>query len=460
MRKLPFLDRERELKRLKPARRRAGGMAVVYGRRRIGKTRLIREAVKDERNAVFFTADERETPLQIRALAASLAAAIPGFDEVEYPGWDALLDRLVRDHPRRFILVLDEFPHLVAQESALPSLLQTFVERDETRDVTLVLCGSSQRMMQGLVLDAGAPLYGRADQILRIGPLPPGHVARALGLRRPADAVAAWSVFGGVPRYWELARAFDGVEEAAATLVLDPQGPLHAEPRRLLLDDTRDVAQAASILTLVGRGAHRLSEIAGRLGKPATSMTRPVARLVELGVLRRETPFGTSPKASKRSLYKIDDPFLRFWFRLVEPNRSLLNAGDFPRVSREVLSGLPGVVSAAWEDLARMSVPRMKIAGKSWGAASRYWGPGSDRAPLEIDVVATSTDGEAILVGEASWGSGKGAAQKPASLSAKSARFPHAKGRKIVRALFLREKTRAPRDDRVLLPSDVMATLT
>jgi len=459
MKRLPFLDRERELKRLKPAPLMPGGFSVVYGRRRIGKTRLIQEAVKGSRNAVFFTGDERETPLQIRALASTVASVIPGFDAVEYPGWEPLFDRLVVDHPEDFVLVLDEFPCLAAQDRSLPSLLQKFIDGGKFEAITFIICGSSQRMMQGLVLDAKAPLFGRAEQILKIEALPPGFIGKALGLRSGADMVEAWTVVGGVPRYWELARSFRSVREAASSLILDPQGPLHDEPRRLLLDDTRDVAQAASILTLVGRGAHRLSEIAGRLCKPATSMTRPLSRLVELGILRRETPFGSSPKSSKKSLYKIDDPFLRFWFRLVEPNRSRLSAGVLENASRDILTGLGDLVSAAWEDLARMSVPRLRIAGKTWDVPSRYWGPGTDRKPLEIDVVASSTDGRALLIGEATWGNRKAVAKKAGELLNKSNRFPTGKKREIVNLLFSREKLPLTREIEILTPSEVMGSL-
>ncbi len=456
--RLPFFDRARELARLRIPPDGRGGFFVVYGRRRIGKTRLIKEAVKGAASTVFYTGDERETPLQIRALASALAGAIPKFDAVEYPGWGALLDRLAADHPAKFVLVLDEFPHLAAQDRSLPSLLQKFVDGEGFRGVTLIICGSSQRMMQGLALDAASPLFGRANQVLKIEALPPGCIGKALGLRSASDMVEAWAVFGGVPRYWELARGFRSAREAAVSLVLDPLGPLHDEPRRLLLDDTRDVVQAASILALVGRGAHRLSEIAGRLGKPATSLTRPIARLVDLGLLHRENPFGSPSKTSKKTLYGIRDPLMRFWFRMVEPNLARLDSGAFEKAGREVMGTLPALVSAAWEDLARMCVPKAEIGGRAWDAPSRYWGPGRDGSPLEIDAVARSMDGAAILVGAATWGDRKTAVKKAVELRGKASRFAGCEGKEPVLVMFSRERLSAEGIE-VLSPSDVMKVL-
>jgi hypothetical protein len=175
-----------------------------------------------------------------------------------------------------------------------------------------------------------------------------------------------------VPRYWELAAEFRDPGEAVRALVLDPRGVLHEEPTRLLLDDLRDSAQAASILGLVAQGCHRLAEISGRIGKPATSLTRPIHRLLDLELVRREIPFGSSPRDSKRSLYRIADPFLRFWFRYVEPARSRLEAGQVGAVAVEIARSFPHHVGGIWEDLARASVPRLPLHGRSWKPASRW----------------------------------------------------------------------------------------
>jgi hypothetical protein len=433
---LSFLDRGEELmrpRRLVAGRRR--GFGVLYGRRRCGKSRLLVEALPAGRS-VYYVADDRESPLQRAALATEIARLLPGFNRVTYPDWDALLSRVWEQAPAGTVLAIDEFPALVAVEPALPSLLQKRLDSSEAAAPHLLLAGSSQRMMQGLVLDRTAPLYGRAIEIVKVEPLPCGWLPKALRTAGDRDAIEAYAVWGGIPRYWELAADFPDRDTAIQTLVLSQLGVLYDEPARLLRDDLRDLAQAASVLTLIGQGCHRPSEIAGRLGKPATSLSRPLDRLLELGLVRRDQPFGASPRDSKRSLYRIGDPFLRFWFRFVEPNRSRLEARQGPAVLQEVRRQWSTHVASVWEDLVRASVPRAGYFNRSWGVARPWWGPGTDRGPLEVDIVAESTDGAALLVGEAEWSSKSDLQRLRTALQNKVARLPFVRGREVLTGIW------------------------
>lgn len=396
-----FLNREDEQKRLRRAMNAPGGtLAVIYGRRRCGKSTLLQHAISSQ--DVYYLADQKEPALQILDLAAEADKAVPLFSSVGYATWDALLLNLNDRLDRRISLCLDEFPYLVQLSPALPSILQKHLDRPGTKNLNLVLCGSSQRMMHGLVLDRTAPLYGRALKILKIEPLKAGWIRDALGLNGE-KAIEAYAVWGGVPRYWELASSFDGLEEAIRELVLHRNGVLHEEPMGLLLDEMRSAVQPYSLLSVVGQGCHRLSEIAGRLGKPATSLMRPLAQLVDLGYLRRETPFGENEKSTRRTLYKIADPFLLFHFRFLQPNKSQLEVGAVRAVAAKVSKQFSLHVSAVWEELARASVPLSGIGGYEWGQARRWWGTGNDGRPMEVHVVGESVDGRAVLVGEAKW---------------------------------------------------------
>lgn len=444
---LPFLDRDRELARLtRFARGGSGHLAVVYGRRRCGKSTLVQRIVGP--SDVYFLADERESGQQIGSLAEEIDRTLPSFAAARYPTWDAIFDSLEARGERR-VLVLDEFPYLVGVAPELPSVLQRRIDRGSL--LAFVLCGSSQRMMHGLVLDRSAPLFGRAEEILRITPLPAGFIGEALRLP-PIEAVESWSVWGGVPRYWELASAFSGWRDAARDLVLDRHGVLHDEPMGLLLDDLRSAAQASSILGLVAAGCHRLAEIAARLEKPAGALTRPVAQLVDLGYLRREVPFGEDERTSKRTLYRVDDPFLAFWYRFVLPVRSLLARGLVAPVEARLEQGFAAHVGAAWEQLARDAVPALPIAGTAWGPAARWWGPGG--AP-EFDLVAESLDGDAVLVGEVKWAARPDLDRWRAELAARAARAPFVRGRRVVCALW----TKHGIGPDVVGPGDVLAAL-
>ena len=429
---LPFLNRREELTRLRRlSTNRSRGLGVIYGRRRCGKSRLLLEALPAGRVA-YYVADDRESPLQRAALATELARLLPDFDRVTYPDWDALFARAWEQAPSGTVLAIDEFPALVAVAPELPSLLQKRIDSPTTPGPHLVLAGSSQRMMQGLVLDRSAPLYGRATEILKVEPLPCGWLQKALRLASDADAIEAFAVWGGIPRYWELAVEFPDREAAIQTLVLSPLGVLYDEPTRLLLDDLRDLTQATSILTLIGQGCHRVSEIAARLGKPATSLSRPMDRLLELGLIRRDMPFGASPRDSKRSLYRIGDPFLRFWFRFVEPNRSRLESRQVFAVMREIRAGWAAHVAEIWEELVRSSIPRTRYFNRTWGEARSWWGPGTDRTPCEVDIVAESTDGTAVLVGEVAWTKRPDRPRLEAEARRKAENLPFVRGRQLV----------------------------
>ncbi|MBI5485765.1 MAG: ATP-binding protein [Deltaproteobacteria bacterium] len=457
--KLAFLDRGAELARLRRLfARRAPSFAVLYGRRRLGKSRLLREALPSRR-AVYAVGDEREAATQRASLAREIGRLLPGFERVTYPEWDALLERWWAEAPDGAVLALDEFPALVAAAHELPSLLQKRIDR-AARPLHLVLAGSSQQMMQGLVLDRTAPLYGRADEILRLGPLPAGHIRRALRTDDPVRAVEDYAVWGGVPRYWELAADWRSRLAAVRELVLSPLGALHEEPARLLRDDLRDTAQAATLLGLLGQGCHRPSELAGRLGKPATSLSRPLQRLLELELARREVPCGASPRDSKRSSYCVADPFLRFWFRFVEPHLSLLGGGGMDAVVQAVERDFPAHAGGIWEELARGSVPGLRPGGLAWGAAARWWGPGLDRTPLEVDVVAESADGKTLLVGEARWTRAADVERLTAELRRKAGRLALAAGRRVVLGLWLRQPQRADADVTVYGPDDVLRALS
>jgi len=449
--RLPFLDRHEEIARLrKLVTSPEGSFGVLFGRRRCGKSRLLRE-VASSCPAVFFVGDDRDASLQRAALATEVSRVLDGFDRVAYPEWDALLGRWWSDAPPGSVLILDELPSLVARAPELPSVLQKYVDRGSGSGRHLLVAGSSQRMMQGLVLDRSAPLFGRAKEILKIRPLAAGWIREALSISDPAAAVEAFAHWGGVPRYWELAADHTDLASSVRALVLDPLGVLHEEPRGLLLDDMRDTTQAASILSLIGRGCHRVSEIAGRLGRPATSLGRPLGRLMEMELVEREVPFGAALRGSKRTRYRIADPFLGFWFRFVEPNHSRLEARLVDAVEQEIATGIRHHVAAVWEDLARRSVPFLDLGDESWGPASRWWGPGLDRKPLEVDLVAEAEDGGRLLVGEVKLAAPRHGRRLLRDLEEKVARLPFADGREVTPMLWLAS---APAD----LPREQLVT--
>lgn len=455
--KLSFLNRNTEIKKIHNAFKDKNSVFIVlYGRRRCGKSTLLQHISK--KSDIYFLADQSESPLQREALSHEIERIIPHFSDVHYPSWDALLRNLNNQVKKNSSLILDEFPYLVQRSPELPSALQRFFDLPMEKNFHLIICGSSQRMMQGMVLDATAPLYGRAKEIMRITPLAPGWISKALSLDA-TEAIKAYAILGGVPRYWELAQDFTNIEDALKYLILDKDGILHDEPMRLLLDDMRSAAQPYSILTLIGNGCHRLSEIAGRLGKPSNNLIRPLAMLMDLGYVRRELPFGESLKSTKRTLYKLSDPFLNFYFTFVLPNKSLLEMGLTEKVYKNLKGDIPKYISGIWEDLSRLSVPYLDINGIQWGPARRWWGSDKKNTPIELDIVAESMDGKYVLLGEAKWAEKINVSRLSAKLESYAARLPFVKGRKIVYAYWLKNVPEEKSPYHVFTASDVLKCL-
>jgi uncharacterized protein len=398
---MKFIDRNQEMQRLLQAvRGETAGLVVVWGRRRLGKSRLLTEWCA-RTHGIYWVADESAPAIQRKYLAETLNAALPGFADVTYPDWTAMLNRLSRDARQarwRGPLVLDEFPYLIGGAPELPSVLQKWVDREKREGgVLLALSGSSQRMMMDSVLRADAPLYGRADQLFKLEPLPPGYIKEAVGISDAQAQLDFYTCWGGVPRYWELAQPFgDRHRKALAGLVLSPLGVLHDEIDRLLRQEMPSAVPLRPMLDAIGLGAHRSSEIAGRLQTAATSLPRGLHQLQQLGYVQREVPYAENEKRSKKALYRLADPFLRLWFHVVAPHRGSLQAASEAARLNILDQSWAHLRAEAWEDLCRAALPRLGLFRREWHPAKRYWK--GDQG--EWDAVCASLDGERVILGE------------------------------------------------------------
>ncbi len=453
-----FVNRSKEIKRMNTALQQKNAvLIVIYGRRRCGKSTLLKKVIHE--NDIFFAADLREKSLQIEAFAKSVERLVPGFSKLRYPDWDALFHNLQNTLNEKITICIDEFPYLVKNAPELPSLLQNIIDNKINDKYNLILCGSSQQMMQNITLNSSSPLYGRCNEMLNVKPMLLGWYNEYFGTNA-IETIEGYSVFGGVPRYWELQKNHHSLADSIKYNLLDPDGVLFKEPETLFYDEMRTSVLAFSILTLIGLGCNRLSEIAGRLEKPATQLNRPLKLLIDLGYIRRETPFNTSLKSTKKSLYKISDPFMNFYFSFVVPDKSRLEFGLIEQVWKEISSKLNQFVSEQWEELCRNAVPRLEIKGKTFNPAQRWWGKGIDRKPMEIDVVAESTDKSALLIGEAKWMNNLSVRKTVNELKAKTENVPFMQNRKPIYVLFLKQiPVKIPDEIIIITPSDIIAVL-
>ena len=440
-----FVDRIEETARLRDAlSREKSSLVVVYGRRRLGKSTLIKRVLSD--GDVYFLADRSEGQHQRTLLAKVVAQVFPDFDKLTYPDWESLFRAVNYRTDKRFTLCLDEFPYLVEQSPELPSVLQKLVDEKQLK-YNLVLCGSSQNMMYGLFLDSTAPLYGRADEIMRLTPIRLPYIQEALDLDA-VSSVEEYAVWGGVPRYWELRENRNSLSDALWHNILSINGTLYEEPIKLFQDDVKDIVKTSTIMSYIGSGANRLSEIAARCNEPATNLSRPLKKLIDLGFLEKDVPFGIDEKNAKKSLYKIADPFMAFYYQFVVPNRSFIELGRRLPLEQALAAHFPEYVSMHWEKLCRDAVTGNMVNGIVYGKAKRWWGPllNEDKKPeqIEIDVMAESLDKKYLLVGECKWTNHENGKQLTAELLRKANLLPFAKNYKILPVLFLKN---APKDD-------------
>lgn len=453
---MEFVDRKEEQKRLlKTLNSTNPTFIVIYGRRRLGKSTLIKKVLTD--SDVYYMADQTERAHQISLLAKAVGLVIPDFDGVIYPSWEAFFTSLNHRTQERFTLCLDEFPYLVKSSPELPALLQKLIDSHQLK-YNLIICGSSQQLMQGLVLDGSAPLYGRANQMLKLSPIPVKYLQEVLSLDA-VNTIEEYAVWGGVPRYWELRLQDNDLLDSITYNILNPLGTLYEEPIRLFMDDMRDVIQASTLLSVIGSGVNRLSEIAGRLEKPATHLSGPLEKLRQLDFIEREIPFSENPKNSKKSLYKVCDPFMDFYFHFVVPNRSLIEMGRTQLVMNSIQPQFSRYVSLWWEKLCRQAVSGGMIGEDVYNLAGRWWGSISRNETIELDVVAQSMDKKKILIGECKWTEGEDTDRLLHELMEKAHKLPFWKGEEIVPILFLKRKPTQGNDTFVMTPQQVIDSI-
>ena len=453
---MKFVDRIDEAARLKDAlAREKSSLVVMYGRRRLGKSTLIKRVLSD--TDVYFLADRSEGQHQRILLAKVIAQVFPDFDKLTYPDWESIFRAVNYRTDKRFTLCLDEFPYLVEQSPELPSVLQKLIDEKQLK-YNLVLCGSSQNMMYGLFLYSTAPLYGRADEIMRLAPIRLPYIQEALHLNA-MNAIEEYAVLGGVPRYWELRENRSSLDDALWRNILSVNGTLYEEPIKLFQDDVKDIVKTSTIMSYIGTGANRLSEIAARCSEPATNLSRPLKKLVDLGFLGKDVPFGIDEKNAKKSLYKIADPFMAFYYQFVVPNRSFIELGRRLPIEQALTAHFSEYVSMQWEKLCRDAVTGNIVNGVVYDKAKRWWGSvhNEDKKPeqVEFDIIAESIDKKYLLVGECKWTTQENGKQLTAELLRKANLLPFAKNYTIIPVLFLKN---FPKDDagNAMLPEDVI----
>ena len=399
-----FVDREREMATLQSEYERDGSaLVVLYGRRRVGKTTLISEFIKNKK-ALFFLASE-ESESQNRLAFQEKAADFLNSDllkNVEVKSWDVLFRAIIDTHfDSKPVIVLDEFQYLGKSNPAFPSVFQRIWEEIlKDRQVMVILCGSLISMMQSQTLAYDSPLYGRRTAQIRLKQIPFAYYHQFFPDKSRKELIEMYAVTGGVPKYIELFSQSNDIYSAIETCVLNRSGYLYDEPHFLLQQEVSEVGSYFSIIKAIAAGNTKLSAIAGVLEVKSTSLTKYLKTLIDLDILEREVPVTEdSPEKSKKGLYKIKDNYLRFWFAFVYPNMSFIESGYGRIVMDKIRKSLVrNHIAFVYEDICKERMWEINAEGVwpfYFSKLGRYWD-----SKEEIDIAAVDPDGKNLILGE------------------------------------------------------------
>ena len=399
-----FVDREQEMATLQSEYDRDGSaLVVLYGRRRVGKTTLISEFIKNKK-ALFFLASE-ESESQNRLAFQEKAADFLNSDllkNVEVKSWDVLFRAIIDTHfDSKPVIVLDEFQYLGKSNPAFPSVFQRIWEEIlKDRQVMVILCGSLISMMQSQTLAYDSPLYGRRTAQIRLMQIPFAYYHQFFPDKSRKELIEMYAVTGGVPKYIELFSQSKDIYSAIEKCVLNRSGYLYDEPYFLLQQEVSEVGSYFSIIKAIAAGNTKLSAIAGVLEVKSTSLTKYLKTLIDLDILEREVPVTEdSPEKSKKGLYKIKDNYLRFWFAFVYPNMSFIESGHGRIVMDKIRKSLVrNHIAFVYEDICRERMWEINAEGVwpfYFSKLGRYWD-----SKEEIDIAAIDPDGKNLILGE------------------------------------------------------------
>ena len=403
---MKFIGRQRELHSLENEYRKDGGFAVIYGRRRVGKTTLIKKFIEDKTSFYFLATEEVETQGMKRlAGVISRTTGNPTLQKVAFSDWLDLFHVIADYHPtEKKVLVLDEFPYLVKTNAAFPSILQNaWDELLKDNNVMLILCGSLIGMMQKHALSYDSPLYGRRTAQIRLAPLafPEVYAAQSLPFAR---AVEQYAITGGVPKYLEFFEAGEDLFQQVESVILSKNGFLYEEPNFLLKDEVQSAINYFSIIKAIADGNHKLGKVAGALNAETSALTPYLSTLSDLGFVVKETPITEkNPEKSRKGLYFISDNFVRFWFRYVYPFKGELELDNTQLVLEEIHKDfIQKFVAFAYEDICKAifaDLCRRKVLSFVPSRIGAYWINDLDR-DTEIDVMAVDHQNKLVFAGE------------------------------------------------------------
>ncbi len=406
-----FVDREKELRALRERWKRGKAeLIIVYGRRRVGKTAILKEFL-GEAGGVYLLGRQQSEMDHLRRFSQVLAEHFGDkfVEKSPFANWDAFFEYIHQKAVKeRVTVVFDEFPYVVAGSPHLPSVIQDYWDSKlHSTKVFMVLCGSSIGMMEEL-LGARSPLYGRRTGQIQVKPFPFGSARLFFPRYDFREQIVAYAILGGTPGYLvqfeDKLSVFDNIREK----ILRTDAFLYQDPVFVLREEVEEPRYYFSILRAIAHGRTKLGEIINATGLPRGLVAKYLSTLSDLQIVEREVPVTERrPEKSRRGIYKIRDNYFRFWFRYVHTHMDEIEMGETGYVMKAIRRDINTFVSQTFEDVCREALQKLNVSRKlpfTFTKIGRWW-----RGDQEIDVVAVNQETGEMLVAECKW------REKPAS---------------------------------------------
>lgn len=377
--------------------------AIIYGRRRVGKTALISEFCKDK-PTVFFSALNATSAENLEELSRAIyekdhhdVSAAP-----IYSSYDNAFSEITQiSENERLVFVIDEYPYLVKAERSISSRLQHIIDHIwQNSKLFLILCGSSMSFMENQVLGYESPLYGRRTAQYKIKALDYNEITVFNPQLSYEEQALVYGITGGIPHYINKLNVKTNIDSALLENLFNTSGYLFEEPENLLKQELREPVVYNSIISAIAGGASRSNEIATKVGLESGICAKYLKVLIDLGILKKETPI--TEKAGKKTIYGIGDNFFRFWYRFVPKNVSAISSGRIGRIYdyaiKKYYSDYMGLV---FEQMCRDYLLKyaedismeLSDVGQWWRTDAK------SKKEIQIDIVGTLLDSKKYIIG-------------------------------------------------------------
>ena len=355
---------------------------TIYGRRRVGKTSIIEQFIKDKR-AIFFTAIRTKGDMNLRFLNETVKESFDISDDtILY--FDKLFNIISDNADKRLVLVIDEFPYLAESNEEVLSLLQIFIDHvAKNTKLFLILCGSSMSFMKRQVLGYESPLYGRRTHELFVRPMNYLESSEFLPGKSSYEKACVYGAVGGIPMYLSRFSAGGNVFDTMAKEFFSDGSILSSETESLILQELRDPKKYNSIIEAMAKGLTRFSDISDRAGIPAAETSRCLNDLADLRYVQKILPL--NEKSEKRTRYYISDNLFKFYYQMIIGRKQSLSGPTLKQVSENMELNFPNYMGRVFENMCADYIKERM----GYPITDKWWGSPSKGVNAEIDVIGS-----------------------------------------------------------------------